>query len=504
MDILPQDICGKKGMCIINRVRPVLVLICLVFLSARAEAGSKIKYYFNRAVDTSVSSGVNAIYLNNCIADTLTAYLNRAKYSLDICMYDFEKTYSYNINIADTVFAPEVAAAINNAHARGVKVRYIYEASNANTGISLLDTPAIPVLGSPQGPNYTIMHNKFVVIDAASPNPADPIVWTGCLNWYYEQFNWDYNNVVIFQDSALAYAYTAEFNMMWGDTGTAPNLTNSKFGQYKTDLGLHDFTIEGNHIELYFSPSDGTDAHIQSTIESANTDLYFGEYTFTEHNDANDIVNKFDSGVYVSGIDDSWSNGEYPTDQFNAHLGAHFKVYTESADTLYHNKFLIVDPSDTCSDPAVLTGSHNWSVSANEENDENTVIIHNDTAANLFLQYFKATFNMLGGSLTPPLGNCSPANDGVQVQLNATPKLTIFPNPSTGRVSITYRLIHAENVTIDIFNVLGQQLASPVNNAQQPSGNHECSYTFNAPGLYVVKMSTGSSNLTQKVLIAGE
>ena len=86
-------------MCIINRVRPVLVLICLVFLSARAEAGSKIKYYFNRAVDTSVSSGVNAIYLNNCIADTLTAYLNRAKYSLDICMYDFEKTYSYNINI---------------------------------------------------------------------------------------------------------------------------------------------------------------------------------------------------------------------------------------------------------------------------------------------------------------------------------------------------------------------------------------------------------------------
>src|SRR5262249_9733313 len=155
-----------------------------------------IKYYFNKPVDNSVSTGVNAIYLNNCIADTLAAYLGRARYSLDICIYDFEKTLSYNIDTLDTVAVTKVAAAIDSAHARGVKVRLIYEAGNDNTGLSLLDTPAIPTLGSPQGPDYTIMHNKFVIIDAASPDPNDPVVWTGCLNWYYEQFNWDYNNVV--------------------------------------------------------------------------------------------------------------------------------------------------------------------------------------------------------------------------------------------------------------------------------------------------------------------
>src|ERR1700733_13088396 len=192
-------------------MKKLLLLVLTTIIFQNANAGNHIKCYFNKPVDTTVSTGVNAVYLNNCIADTLAAYLNRAKYSLDICMYDFEKTFSYNIATLDTIFAPKVAAAIDSAYARGLKVRFIYDSSNANTGLTLLD-PGIHTMGSPQGSAYTIMHNKFVIIDAESPNPNDPIVWTGCLNWYYEQFNWDYNNVIIFQDSALAYAYTAEFN----------------------------------------------------------------------------------------------------------------------------------------------------------------------------------------------------------------------------------------------------------------------------------------------------
>jgi len=195
-------------------MKKILVFAIAIFMFHSAMAGNKIKYYFNQPVDTTVATAEKAIYLNNCIADTLAAYLGRAKYTLDICMYDFEKTVSFDISAIDTIFAPKVAAAIDSAYARGVIVRYIYEASNANTGLSLLDTPGITTLGSPQGADYTIMHNKFVIIDANSSNPADPIVWTGCLNWYYEQFNWDFNNVVILQDSALAHAYLGEFNMM--------------------------------------------------------------------------------------------------------------------------------------------------------------------------------------------------------------------------------------------------------------------------------------------------
>ena len=478
-------------------MKNILLLSFTLLFFTRVNAGDKIKYYFNQPVDNTVATDVNAVYLNNCIADTLTAYLNRAKYSLDICVYDFEKTASFSISTPDTVFAPEIAAAINNAYNRGVKVRWIYEASNANTGLTLIN-PAIHTLGSPQGSNYTIMHNKFVVIDGNSNDPGDAIVWTGCLNWYVEQFNWDYNNVVIFQDSALAHAYIGEFNMMWGDTGIAPNLTNSKFGMYKTDLGRHMFSIEGNEVELYFSPSDGTDSHIQSTIATANTDMYFGMYTFTVTTDANLIMGKYNSGVYVAGLDDSWSNTYTPHSIFTSGLGANFKVYTETDTSLYHNKFLIVDPSDPCSDPLVLTGSHNWSSSANTHNDENTVIIHNDTAANVYYQYFKASFDMLGGALTAQHGCTS----GVNELAGTAQNLQVYPNPSDAAINISYELSGAENVTIDIYNVTGQKIATPVNGESQTRGKHKLDYTLNTPGIYLLKFTSESGSLTKKIVIA--
>ena len=475
-----------------------LLLFSLLSLSAGTSiAGNKIKYYFNQPVDNSVSTGVNATYLNNCVADTLAAYLNRAKYSLDICVYDFDSTITFGSTVRDSVFAPEIARAINNAYSRGVKVRWIYEASNSNTGLGLLN-PNIPTLGSPQGSNYTIMHNKFVVIDANSSDPNDAIVWTGCLNWYLQQFNWDYNNVVIFQDSALAHAYTGEFNQMWGDTGIAPNLSVSKFGMYKTDLGRHMFNIGGNTVELYFSPSDGTDSHIQSTIATANTDLYFGMYTFTSNTDAGLIMSKYNNGVYVAGLDDSWSNSYGPHSTFVSGLGANFEVYTETSTSIYHNKFLIVDPSDICSDPMVLTGSHNWSTSANTHNDENTVIIHNDTAANLYYQYFKASFNSLGGVLTPQHA-CIYA--GVATVTAKGVNVTVFPNPSDGNFTISYQLDSRQVMQMEVFSVTGQKIATPLAGRQQEPGTYDVNCTIQIPGMYWIRVTSGSEVFCKPIVV---
>ena len=485
-------------------MKKIFLLSVAVFIFLGANAGKKIKCYFNKPVYTTASTGVNAVYLNNCIADTLAAYISRSRYSLDICIYSFEKYVTFSSSVLDTAFAPKVAAAIDSAYARGVKVRLIYDSSNANTGLTLLDT-GIHTMGSPQGSAYTIMHNKFLIIDAQSPNPTDPIVWTGCLNWYQEQFNWDYNNVIIFQDSALSSAYTAEFNMMWGDTGINKNWAMSKFGQFKTDLGMHTFYIDGNLVELYFSPSDGTDSHIQSTIESANKDLYFGEYTFTETTDANDIIAKSTAGLTVYGIDDSYSNSYYPTTHFTPDLGSHFKIYTESADTLYHNKMLIIDPSDTCSDPMVLTGSHNWSTSANTKNDENTVIVHNASIANQYLQYFKGSFdNLTGSKLTLPTYDCNPSVAPAQVLSNVMVKdnFAVYPNPSTGEIYVTYQLPCAQDVSVDIYNVTGQKVASVINDELQTGGKHTCSYTLSAPGVYFIRATAENWSEALKVLIA--
>ncbi len=474
-------------------MKKTYAILLFIFTSLNLFAGNKIKCYFNRPVDNSVSTGVNAQYLNNCSADTLVAFLSRAKYSLDICVYNF---VSYSSSSTDN--GVKIANAVNGAYSRGVKVRWIYEASNSNSGLPLLNT-GIHTLGSPQGSNYTIMHNKFVIVDANSTNPNDAYVWTGCMNWDDEQYNSDYNNIVIVQDSALAHAYLGEYNMMWGDTGVVPNTSVSKFGQYKTNLGRHSFTVEGNQVELYFSPSDNTDSHIQSSISSANTDMYFGVYTFTMYADASLIVSKYNSGVYVAGIDDSYSNSYSPYTAFTSGLGSHFKVFTETSSTIYHNKFLIVDPSDACSDPLVLTGSHNWTSSANTHNDENTLIIHNDTFANLYYQYFKASFNTLGGVLTP-INGCGHAM--VPVNNDFLNNVSIYPNPSTGEYSIQFQLTDVAIANIEVYNVIGKKVETLLTNAELLYGNYTLQGRITIPGIYFVKFSIGNSVYFKKLIIS--
>jgi phosphatidylserine/phosphatidylglycerophosphate/cardiolipin synthase-like enzyme len=466
-----------------------IVVLSVVFASVNAYAGNKVKFYFNRPVDVSVSNTINAIYLNNCMADTLVAYINRAKYTIDIAQYDYNQSNSF-VNIA---------TAINSAHARGVQVRWIYDGSQSNTGLALLDT-AVRTLGSPTSSHYGIMHNKFVLIDANSADANDPTVWTGSSDWGVTQFNSSANNTIIIQDASLALAYTAEFNMMWGSTGSLPDASLSKFGPDKTDLGSHAFTIEGAQIELYFSPSDGTNTHIQSAISSANTDMYFGMYTFTDNSDASLIASKYNSGVYVAGIDDSYSNSYGPYTTFTNNLGSNFKVYTESGSVIYHNKFLIVDPSDKCSDPLVLTGSHNWTQSANTVNDENTLIIHNDTAANVYLQSFRANFASLGGSLSIITG----CPTSVPVYTAAQDNAVIYPNPTSGVITINYTLQDAQAVSVDIYNVTGQKIISLSDNATlQIVGSHELSCTLKNAGMYFVQFAIGTAHFTRKFFVTG-
>ena len=378
-------------------------------LTGAVASGSsgKMAIYFNTPVNNTVSSGVNAVYLANHMADTLVAYISRAKYSIDIAQYDYNQSSGY----------ANIANAVNAAYASGKRVRWIYDGSQPNTGLALLNS-GIQKLASPTSSAYGIMHDKFVIIDAKSANPNDAIVSTGSEDWGVTQFNSAPNNILFIQDSALAHAYLNEFNMMWGDTGITPNASLAKFGPFKTDLGAHIFNIGGKTVELYFSPSDNTDGHIQSAINSANTDLYFGVYSFTMSSDANAIAARHTSGVYTAGIVDQYSNtgAAYPI--LTSALGSSLKTYSSSS-VVYHNKMVIVDPSNNCSDPLVLTGSHNWTYAANTKNDENTLIIHNDTVANIYYQSFYANYTALSGTLTS-IANCTPTTCDVAVGLTAT------------------------------------------------------------------------------------
>lgn len=427
---------GRKT---INRILLFIFIITIVFPStAFAQASGKIKIYFNHPVNTSLSTGISAIYLNHTMDDTLIAYINRANYSLDIAVYNYVQTSAIS----------NISTAINNAYSRGVHIRWIYDGSSSNTGLSQVNA-AINRLASPTGVNYGIMHNKFMIVDAHSTNPSDPLVWTGSCNWDAEQFNSDVNNSIIIQDQNLALAYTTEFNEMWGDTGLVPNTTLSKFGPFKTNNTPHIFTIGGSTVESYFSPSDSTNTHILSCINSANSQLFFGVYAFTFQADANAINSRIQNGVYAAGIIDQFSQSYTPYTLLNPVMGSLLQVYNTSG-SIYHNKLMIADPCDSTSDPLVETGSHNWSLSANTKNDENTLIIHDATAANIYYQSFWQNFADLGGTMTSCIVSATQ-------EIQNENYITIYPNPVDGKMTIND--LEGTMNEVALFDVAGKQVA---------------------------------------------
>ena len=59
-----------------------------------SNSSGDMKVYFNTPVDNSYSTGVNAIYLPSTIDDTLIQYINRAKYTIDFTMYNFNNAWN--------------------------------------------------------------------------------------------------------------------------------------------------------------------------------------------------------------------------------------------------------------------------------------------------------------------------------------------------------------------------------------------------------------------------
>jgi len=361
------------------------IFVCIIFLFVPQQLFSQngdtkssgiIRVYFTNTVDNSISSFADGIY-NPHMEDTIVAYINKAQATLDMCVYD---------NRSDAIIT-----AVNQAYSRGVTVRFISENTSLNYSLSNLNA-SIPLLKRDDGTN--VMHNKFVIIDRDSENNSWLI--SGSANHTPDNLTVDPNNVIFIQDKTLALAYTTEFEEMWGSSGAAPNPTNSKFGAAKTDNTPHSFTVGGKIIELFFSPSDGTSAHILSAINSAETDFSFAMFTFI-HNDIGDaVIDVHNSGALVKGIIENIS---YFGSEYSSLVSAGIPVLShENSPNSFHHKYGVADATNQASDPLVITGSHNWTNSAEEDYDENTLIIHDGQIAAMYYEEFMTRYNeMMAG-----------------------------------------------------------------------------------------------------------
>jgi len=441
----------------------------------QSNSTGEIKTYFTRSIrEADASPGNTATHLLGLVDDTLIAYINRAKESLDISIYNWNNT-----NLSD------MTAAVNDAFARGVKVRVLADGSTANLGLGTL-SPGIRVLKSPQGTApgggfYTIMHNKFVIIDAEAVNPNQPIVWTGSTNWTSAQMTTDYNNVVTIQDQGLARVYKVEFEEMWGSDSLRPGIVfngttgTARFGPTKSDNTPHYIKTKSGIVECFFSPSDAVASKIVGFIGSANSSLQAAVFSWTRTDAANALRDKVNiwgpqacSRMLTEDTSGSGTGLVFRTVASAMQTGA--QIFRPSG--IFHHKYIIADQAEPSIDPKVLTGSHNWSTAADTRNDENTLIIHNRKTANQYYQEFSARWEQ-NGSTSCLATATAPA---------LATRILIAPVPATTQITVSAPRLQGH--TIRIFNIDGKQVLT-----KQAKGDvEEVGVETLAPGAYVLRI----------------
>ncbi len=438
-----------------------------------------IKVYFNTAVDNSYSKGTNAFYVSTFIDDTLINYINRAKYSIDLTMYNFNNQGIRN-----------VSNALIDAANRGLIVRVIGCGTTANSGIDDLAGTAVHVLVGPSSNQRSgIMHNKFILFDTESTNPNEPIVWTGSTNLTDGQVNLDANQVIIIQDQSLARGYKIEFEEMWGSSGSTPNGTKARFGSKKQNNTPHEFMINNKRVECYFSPSDGVNSRIIQTINTTNNDLSIATMLITRTEMADAIAARKLEGAEVNILTNAEGNNNTTVNAtLSAALGTHY-AFDDVSSGIMHHKYMIVDQNATTSDPLVFTGSHNWSAAADNENDENSIIVHDATIANIYYQNFVKRFVENNGFLK--INNHSYTNNFMQV----------FPNPATdGQLTILCFMNSASKGTLQLLDVTGKVVYEQ--SVTLTAGENMINNTFSEQlqGMYILRLTVPTAVWNKKLL----
>ncbi|HTA81888.1 MAG TPA: phospholipase D-like domain-containing protein [Bacteroidia bacterium] len=492
----------------------------------------KINVYFNSPVDTTVAVGPKAIaLLNSTAGDTMIAYINRAKYTLDFCYFDFTQDSAW----FEEGYIPPISRAITAAYNRGVKIRFISNNIDSASGFCNAFTPnygldsipaAIPKINRPASAT-AVMHNKFIVIDGRSSNPNDPIVWGGSMNIEPGQIAYDLNNIVIIQDSGIAHAYLGEFNQIWGDTveGGPSVVANQKWGSAKKFIGNHHFLVGTNKIpvEVYFSPEDsagnpnyGTNYRILSTMSKAKSEIDVAMYAFSYAVNSDSMIAKYNKGIFVSCVIDGGYSGDAPYAQLSNAIGADVQLYNEGTKTnptcknivpqlLMHNKYMIVDPCNWNhtwgAQPIVETGSHNWSSAANTVNDENIMIIHDSAITNLFYQAYVATFKNAqvsqGASTFVGLqAPCYPIDAGVnELPQTVAAGINLYPNPANTQLNVSVNNMKGETVSYQVYNLMGQTVLSGLFKTE---GINNLDISSLTEGVYMLTVQNGTSHYSKK------
>lgn len=142
---------------------------------------------------------------------------------------------------------------------------------------------------------------------------------------------------------------------------------------HATDIALPKDTP----VRVFFSPNGGCTHAIIDTINKSKSEILVQAYIFTSEPIAKALLGAHKRGVKVFVIlDKSQKKDGYSPATFFANQG--IPAYIDSMHARAHDKVLIIDKE------TVITGSFNFSKSAETQNSENVLIIQSTELAGLY------------------------------------------------------------------------------------------------------------------------
>ena len=316
----------------------------------RGYIGAGWQVYFNepdeRADRAEYAKGIDS---------ALAAAIDAAAQTLDIAAFELN--------------SDPLRAAIARAAERGLAVRIVADDDHglhdernphlrdlAQSGIDLRDD-------SRSG----LMHNKFAIIDREA-------VWTGSWNFTVNGTYRNNNNVLVLESADAVYAYQAEFDEMF---------ERAEFGITSTDGGIVQFDHAGGEISLIFAPEADEISALIAEIENAVESIRFMTFVFSLDELAEAMLRQASSrDVTVEGVFEH-RNSTASWSQLPALHCAGAAVRQDGNRYVLHHKVIIID------DHTVITGSFNFSRSAESKNDENIVIVRHAAIAKLYLEEWR-------------------------------------------------------------------------------------------------------------------
>jgi phosphatidylserine/phosphatidylglycerophosphate/cardiolipin synthase-like enzyme len=218
-----------------------------------------------------------------------------------------------------------------------------------------------------------LMHDKFVVLDRSE-------VWTGSMNFTYSGTYEDNNQLLLIRSVKMAENYTKEFEEMFID---------DKFGDHIVPETPNPVVnIDDTRIDVYFSPDDGIESPVNEILNAAEKSIFFMAFSFTTDEFGQTIRLKAENGLTVAGVMEEEQIKSNIGTEYDLFKQAGLNVLVDGNEGQMHHKTIIVD------EQIVITGSYNFSRSAETRNDENLIVIYNEQIADFYVKEFQRVYQL--------------------------------------------------------------------------------------------------------------